>query len=54
MARRRRQRQRKGLPPEFWIKLAIAASFLAQLLPAWLALLIGVAVLALPAWLFRP
>jgi hypothetical protein len=40
-------------PPEFWIKLALAANFLAQLLPNWLALLIGLAVLALPTYLFR-
>jgi hypothetical protein len=49
------QKQRNGWrpTPAFWIKLALAANFLAQLLPAWLALLIGLVVLALPAWLFR-
>lgn len=54
MAKRERQPPRSGLSPAFWIKLALAANFLAQLLPHWLALLIGVGVLALPAWLFRP
>lgn len=56
MARRAQQAgaTRRRPPPEFWIKVALAANFLAQLLPSWLLLLIGLAVLALPAWLFRP
>lgn len=54
MAKRERQPSKPGLPPAFWIKLALAANFLAQLLPHWLALLIGAGVLVLPAWLFRP
>jgi hypothetical protein len=53
MAKRELQERRRGPPPVFWIKLALAANFLAQLLPAWLALLIGLVVLVLPAWLFR-
>jgi hypothetical protein len=40
--------------PAFWIKLALAANFLAQLFPGWLVLLLGLLALALPAWLFRP
>jgi len=42
------------LPPALWIKLALAANFLAQLLPPRLALVVGLLVLALPARIFRP
>jgi hypothetical protein len=50
----KQSRNRRGPLPAFWIKLALAANFLAQLLPPHVALLIGVVLLALPAWLFRP
>jgi hypothetical protein len=53
MANRGPHSRRHGPRPEFWIKLALASTFLAQLPPAWLALLIGLLILALPAWLFR-
>lgn len=48
-----KRRHRYGPQPEFWAKLALAATFLAQLLPSWLALALGVLILALPARLFR-
>jgi hypothetical protein len=45
----------RRLPPAPWIKLklALAANFLAQLLLTWLAPLVGLLILALPARLFR-
>ena len=45
---------RGGPPPAFWIKVALAASFVGPLLPPWIAFLLGVIVLALPRWWFRP
>jgi hypothetical protein len=55
MADNKRHNQHHGWRPQpaFWIKLGLAANFLAQLLPDWLALLLGVLVLALPAWMLR-
>jgi hypothetical protein len=52
-SKRHNRQHRRRPPPEFWIKLALTANFLAQLLPDQLALLVGVVVLALPAWWFR-
>jgi hypothetical protein len=39
--------------PAFWVKVALAASFVGPLLPPWIALLLGAIVLVLPAWWFR-
>jgi hypothetical protein len=47
------RRRRYRPPPAFWIKVGLALNLLAQLLPGWLALLLGMAVLFLPAWIFR-
>jgi hypothetical protein len=56
MANHERQIQKKPWRPrpEFWIKLALTATFLLQFLPGWLALSLGLVMLALPASMFRP
>lgn len=47
-------RYRRRPTPGFWIKLGLVIGLIAPMLSSRLLLLLGLIILALPAWLFEP